>query len=196
MLNHTILELWRMIYQYQTIEYHIINMITQQHTEEDLSRAYVLAVGAKAGYSVEFTNGHDYGVDGSIKQITIINNRIKDSGFSYDFQLKASVHWTETESTINYKLDIDTYNYLCDRAKNNSNPIILIFLALPKLQSEWLNVSDEMLIMKKACYWKKVEGVQSENTSSKTITFQKEQLFDVENLQKLFDNITQGVCNE
>ncbi len=171
-------------------------MMTQQHTEEDLSRAYVLAVSAHAGYLVHFYDGHDYGVDGSINEVTSLNNHFHESGFSFDFQLKSSVKWKETEQSIDYDLDVDTYDYLCERAKNSSNPIILIFLALPESYTEWLHISDDQLIMKKACYWVKVDGIPSDNKSSKRVYFPKKQIFNVENLQLLFQELTTGDCNE
>lgn len=40
-------------------------MITPQHMEEDLSRAYVQAVAARAGVLLSMNGAaHDYGVDG------------------------------------------------------------------------------------------------------------------------------------
>lgn len=171
-------------------------MITQQHTEEDLSRAYVLAVSARAGYLVHFNEGHDYGVDGSINEVTRINNRFRESGFSCDFQLKSSIKWKESEQSIDYDLDVDTYDYLCERAKNNSNPIILILLALPESHTEWLNISDDQLVMKKACYWIKLDGLLTDNTSSKRVYFPKKQIFNVENLRLLFQELTIGAYNE
>jgi hypothetical protein len=40
-------------------------MITIQHTEEQLSRAYVTAVAGYAGINLMAERSHDYGVDGN-----------------------------------------------------------------------------------------------------------------------------------
>ncbi len=165
-------------------------MITQQHTEEDLSKAYVLAVGAKAGLIVRFTDGHDYTVDGSLHEVSILNGKRHESGFSFEFQLKASKNCIVKESSIAYDFDADTYNYLCERAKTkHTTPIILLLLVLPENEEEWLSISTDQLILKKACYWMKIDGKFTENSETKRISIPQEHLFDVSAVQTLISQI-------
>lgn len=156
-------------------------MITQQHTEEDLSKAYVMAVGAKAGLSVHFRDAHDYGVDGSLHQVSIVNGKRQESGYSFDFQLKASKRCSiDAASSLVYDLDADTYNFLCDRARENrATPIVLLLLALPEDEADWLSVSPERMIMKKACYWTKIDGKFTDNVATKRVAIPQGRLFDV-----------------
>ena len=165
-------------------------MITKQHTEEDLSKAYVLAVGAKAGLNVKFGEGHDYTVDGSLHEVSILNGKYHESGFSFDFQLKASKNCSIDETSIIYDFDADTYNYLCSRAQaKHTTPIVLLLLVLPQDESEWLSVSPEQMILKKACYWMKIEGNFTKNSTTQRIQIPQSQLFDVSAIQSLLNQI-------
>lgn len=165
-------------------------MITSQHIEEDLSKAYVLAVGAKAGLSVTFRDGHDYTVDGSLHEVSRVNGRYHESGLSFDFQLKASKKCSTKDTSIIYDFDAETYNYLCQRAENKyTTPIILLLLVLPEDESEWLSVSPEQMILKKACYWMKIDGNFTKNKETRRIEIPQKQLFDVSAIQSLIGQI-------
>lgn len=68
-------------------------MITLQHIEEGLSRAYVAAVVARAG-AILYTPQFDYGVDGTIARVQrIASGRYIEDGVKFDFQLKATTRW-------------------------------------------------------------------------------------------------------
>ena len=66
-------------------------MITEQHREEHLSRAYIQAVTAKAGHIFEPPTC-DYGVDGTVHHVENRDGRRDRSGFSIDIQAKATVN--------------------------------------------------------------------------------------------------------
>lgn len=169
-------------------------MITPQHTEEDLSKAYVMAVGAKAGLSVHFRDAHDYGVDGSLHEVSIVNNRRRESGVAIDFQLKASKQCSiDASSSLVYDLDAHTYNYLRERARESrATPIILLLLALPENEADWLSVSAEQMVMKKACYWTKIDGEFTDNVATKRIAIPQARLFDVAAARELMRQIKQN----
>lgn len=165
-------------------------MITTQHIEEDLSKAYVLAVGAKAGLNVKFTEGHDYTVDGSLHEVSSLNGKLHESGISFDFQLKASKNCSFDGASVVYDFDAETYNFLCSRANSkHTTPIILLLLVLPNDETEWLSVTTNQMILKKACYWMKIDGNFTENQSSKRILIPQEHLFDPSAAQSLIDQI-------
>lgn len=167
-------------------------MITKQHTEEDLSKAYVLAVGAKAGLSVKFTDGHDYTIDGSLNEVSVVRGRYHESGISLDFQLKACQNCIEEDDSIIYDFDADTYNYLCERAKTKyASPVILLLLALPKDENDWIVATPEQLILKRACYWMSFTSDFSQNTSTKRIKIPKKNLFNIAAAKSLIDTVKQ-----
>jgi hypothetical protein len=67
-------------------------MMTGQHIEEGLSRAYVMAVAARAGVNINWRE-FDYGVDGTFCRVSNRNGRLTEDGVALDYQLKASTRW-------------------------------------------------------------------------------------------------------
>lgn len=99
-------------------------MITTQHIEEDLSKAYVMAIGAKAGYSIEMDRPHDYTVDGTFHEIAIIENERSESGYSIDFQLKSCKNCVIEKDFIKYDFDAKTYNYFISRTYRKNSTLL------------------------------------------------------------------------
>ena len=120
-------------------------LITEQHTMEDLNRAYVLAVAARSGYTVDGLLGrtHDYKVDGTFRQVQSIAGKISETGYSLDFQLKASTNWSLEDSHITYDLEVDAYNFLIRRNGVAAIPCLLIVFCMPPERELWLELSEE-----------------------------------------------------
>ncbi len=144
-------------------------MITIQHVEEDLSRAYVQAVAARArlGLAVSIDDrSHDYGIDGTFHQVQYVNNKRRESGFKLDFQLKACKNVTFVNDMAKYDMEADTYNHLIHRDGNGGTPVILLLLALPQDEGDWLEFTEDELILRKCCYWARISGDPTTNTAS------------------------------
>jgi len=145
-------------------------MISEQHREEQLSRAYFDAVTAKAGHLFD-PSRLDYGVDGTLRQVEVHGTRRKTSGVMIDVQLKATKNWSFREDQVIYDLEAQTYNDLIDRFnKDHGTPLILVLLCLPKYESDWLITSPDQLILRHCCYWCQLSGEPTDNTSSRRIS--------------------------
>lgn len=153
------------------------SVITKNHRQEDLSRAYALAIGAAAGVLVSLGASHDYGVDGDFRAVARRGSRIVATGIGVDFQLKASIRWKKEAETIVYDLEADAYNDLVERTYGI--PLILILLCLPKTEAEWLVCSESRLLLRRACYWFEPAGVATGNSSTTRIRIPRTNLFDV-----------------
>jgi len=136
-------------------------MLTSEHRKEDLSRAYVQAVGAVAGVIVNINGrGHDYGVDGSFHEVTLLNGRRAESGVSLDFQLKATTRLEIYDDLVVFDLDSNTINTLAHRANRPcAKSAILIVLSMPLEPNEWLQLSERELVLKNCCYWSYVSSL-------------------------------------
>ncbi len=169
-------------------------MLTQEHQKEGLSRAYVQAVAAVAGINISVGNrSHDYGVDGAFHEVSFVNGKRVDSGFSLEFQLKSSSFLKDAGDSFKYALDADTHHCLVKRAsKLRATPAILILLALPELLKDWLELSEENLILRHCCYWVAPTWTPTNNTSSVTIDIPKKQTLTPEVLQELMKKISKG----
>ena len=136
----------------------------------------------------------DYGVDGTFHPIKQIGSSLCDSGFPLDFQLKATTNWQINGTEIIYRMSADAYNKLIDRDNNNrAIPQILILLCLPQNPSEWLEVNEDQLMLRKCCYWHRLRGQLTTNSSKVTVRIPRTQVLHVQSLLELLDQVTQGV---
>ena len=166
-------------------------MMTEEHCKEDLSRAFVQAIAAKAGMTVTIEGrGHDYGIDGQFHQISIFNGRYRETGINLDFQAKATTKFSLQEGYVRYALDASIYNMLSERShRSRATPTILIVLCLPQESKEWFNLSEKALILKNCCYWMRIKGELTSNTSTITVQIPKDQLLSPDSLIKLLNSI-------
>jgi hypothetical protein len=160
-------------------------MITQEHAQEALSRAYIHAVAAKAGVNYVLAKEFDYGFDGHFYPVKLRGARIVESGFSLSFQLKCSINWTANDESVSYALKSKNYNDLVTR-EPDAEAAILILMCLPEDPEEWVTISEDQIILRKCCYFAALEGepVANEN-STKTIQIPRQNLLTAANLTQV-----------
>ena len=179
-------------------------MLTTQHIQEDLSRAYIQAVAARAGVNLSLgAQAHDYGVDGVFHQVTIRTQtdgqgkprrRRLNSGFNLEFQCKASKDWHDEPDAIVYDLEVKAYNDLVQRsATRNATPLILILMCLPTDEADWLYLTEHQLLLRKCCYWHRLTGYETDNQESKRIRIPKVQMLDPMAVTTLLTQVEQGL---
>jgi hypothetical protein len=151
--------------------------LPESHTKETLSAAYVSAIVARAGQSLNITYQSDYGVDGIVHEIA----RDADSG-SYDptghlfqFQLKATVNCELRNDTVIYRMEPKAYNK-CVKW-NAPLPIILIVFHLPNDETEWSNLTENRLQLKHCGYWRFM-NVHEQVRSKKVVRIPRRHIFD------------------
>ena len=169
-------------------------MITTQHIEEDLSRAYVQAIAAKAGLNLSIRDRqHDYGIDGTFRQVSYSGGTREESGFILDFQLKASINAVIGSDYIKYDLDSKAYNSFLERAqKKHTSQVILILLVLPKDREDWMALTEEQLVLKRCCYWTTIQGGATSNAQSKRISIPRSNLLTPEKVMVLMQALENG----
>lgn len=143
-------------------------MLTEAHTQECLSLAYVHAVTGRAGVNLFVGGRHDYGVDGTFKPVVNVNGRRVESGHPVDFQLKASINWRHDGDAVVYDLEAKTYNDMVGRLPT-AIPLILLLLCLPKDGEIWLEGTESELVLRHCCYWMKISGDSTDNSATKRI---------------------------
>ena len=146
--------------------------MTSQNIESELSYAYLHAVCSKAGISCKPGDRHDdgAGVDAEINYRGPLKHP-----YLRDVQLNVQLKATTNQPVIiergfSYFLQ-GTTRY--DKLRTNDSPIykILVVLFLPENSDEWLNCSEEELILKKAAYWVNLYGAPSVDTTSGTTIY-------------------------
>jgi Domain of unknown function (DUF4365) len=166
-------------------------VITEQHIEEGLSRACVQAIAAKSGLIISRTE-LDYGIDGTFSEVSIINERRCQSGFSLHYQLKASIKWQQKEDKIIYSLEAKTYNDLIEMGANGAVPCILILLTLPKNREQWLECVETRVTIGGGCYWYYPTGSRTPNEVGKTIYIPQQNLLTPESAIALLNKVKTG----
>jgi len=164
---------------------------------ESLSRAYVQAIAGMAGLNLKLEQNRqefDYGVDGTFHPITRIGKGLVISGFPLDFQLKATTNWKYNGTDVIYSLTAQAYDKLVDRNNNKrAVPQILILLCLPTDPKAWLENNEDQLTLKKCCYWERLVGRLTENSTSVTVKIPRVQQLNVQSLLQLLEKVKLGV---
>jgi hypothetical protein len=158
-------------------------LITESHTQECLSLAFVHALTGVAGVNLQVGRRHDYGIDGSFRPVSAGSRHI-ETGFPVDFQLKSTINWEYADDHVIYDLEAKTFNNLVGRDPNGV-PCILILLCLPKATTDWLVGSETEMVLRNCCYWVQLSGTATENTSTKRIRIPRKNLLSVDGIREI-----------
>jgi hypothetical protein len=159
-------------------------LLTSPDREEALSRAYVAAVTAGAGYTTALMDFDRDGVDIQIRAGGSMRP-------SLDIQLKATINLGErTNAVFHFPLKRRNYDLLREQTMT---PRILVVLDLPRDEADWLSVTQDQLVMRRCGYWVSLAGAkETENKESVTILVQAANRFDVDSLRALMEQARTG----
>jgi hypothetical protein len=164
-------------------------MMTRNHRQEVLCRAYVQAVAALAGVGTG-NYAFDYGVDMALRVIHQHNNLHQDARVQLDLQLRSTTRANVTDTQVSYDLDVRTYEYLRQRSPIHC---ILVLLVLPEDEAQWLSQSVEELTIRDCAYWVSLEDAEPTTaTSSIRIPLPRTQVFSVQAVRAIMDRLIQG----
>ena len=160
------------------------HLLDPNDIEEGLSRAYVKAIAAHAGYQTAESDFDKTGIDLTIEAGGKMRPKI-------DVQLKASyAHQPESDGSIKYPLKRRNYDLLIEATQT---PRMLVFLCLPTEQKDWLEVTTASLILRKCAFWMSLKGLPAtQNASTVTITIPAQNVFNVESLRDLMEKSRSG----
>ena len=160
-------------------------LISKTDREEALSRAYLAAVAAGAGYT---TAVRDFDRDGVAVQIQAGGSMRP----ALDVQLKATINLgVATAGFFRFVLKRRNYDLL---RVQTMLPRILVVLSLPESEADWLSVTAEELVIRRCAYWAALAGApDSDNSDSVTISIHDDNRFDVDGLKGLMELARTGV---
>lgn len=164
-------------------------MLQRNDRQEEISRAYVHAVAAHAGYLCEDTR-RDYGIDIRVRSARRIGRRIQEYGCGVDIQVKSTTRPDRTETTLRYDLDVGNYNALVQR---RGTPAILVVYCMPTHEFRWLRVRRQYWFLENCGYWVSLDGLPaSSNPTKKRVELPLANMFDSDALK----GIIRGICDE
>lgn len=156
--------------------------------KEEFSRAFVLAIAAKAGCTHSTPSQDCDSVDLRLEMSGIKNSLLQSAGI--DIQLKCTAQNLESKGSLNFALPIKNYNDLRARVMT---PRILVVVRVPEKTEDWLLQDEEKLCLFKCAYWYSLEGLpDSTNTESVTIHIPLTQIFNAEFLESAMLKIANG----
>ena len=159
-------------------------LLSENDRKEALSRAYVAAVAAGAGYVVA---QQDFDRDG-------IDLQVRSGGAmrpTLDIQLKATANLTlGGNNSFRYPLKRRNFDLLRGASMV---PRILVVLDLPEDEDSWIKISVDQLVLRRCAYWAWLrDEPDAANNESVTISISRTNLFDVEGLRSLMRQANAG----
>lgn len=102
--------------------------------------------------------------------------------------------WTGDDcsgSVIRYPLKRKNYDDL--RVTNLVTPRVLILVTLPEKIEEWLDLSPDMLALRRCAYWVSLAGaLATENETTVRVSVPRQSVLTVEELRRLMQRINDG----
>lgn len=164
-----------------------MNLNTQK---EDFSYAYVYAVTAAAGYSLQAATRRldDSGIDATIT----VPGKLKSKRLPrFDVQIKSTSQDVLREESIKYRLNVKNYEELS--YDDPYVPQILIVVLVPFDTNEWLLQSEESLCLKCCGYWLSLRGQPPVvNQTTITVEIPRQNLFSTDALKTIMERIAAG----
>jgi hypothetical protein len=162
--------------------------ISKKKQQEQFSIAYIRAIAAAAGYSVEET-----GVDEDSIDCNIIQRGNEDT---YPFteilrvQLKCTYAHKPNEQFLTYPLSLKNYN---DLRRKCMIPRILIVLHVPENFENWIQQNDNSITLNHLGYWTSIKGLpETENSDTVSIKIPTIQKLTAESLRNLMNKLANG----
>ncbi len=165
-------------------------MLTRNHRQEALSRAYVQAVAACCGMSSS-TPLPDYGIDLSLHDILLVSGRRVESGCKLDVQAKCTTRASVQRDHVRHDLEVASYNALS--LVTAGCPRILVVLVLPAKEADWCSQTEQELVVRHCAYWLSLRGREpTTNRKSVRVLLPRSNVFSIKALKGIMERLKQG----
>ena len=158
-------------------------ILSDNQRKAELSHAFVAALAAKAGYTVQ--RGPEPDVD-SIDVTIRCGSPNRDA---MDIQLKATTKAHRSPDGLHFRLKRKNYNDLVGR---RAVPLVLVVLELPVEESRWLECTPERMIMRRCGWWLSLAGGNPLDTGSRTVVIPRTHRIGESGLAPLFTHLREA----
>ena len=170
-----------------------MSALSEPNIESELSYAYMHAIASRAGMSCVVSGRHEdnSGLDARLMAWGPFEGGGYLTEVTLYVQLKATIiPPVDNERTLSYFLHgVERYNKL--RMETRSTPLILVVLFLPQNAADWLEHSEEELVLRRCAYWTSLCGApETANANGQTIHIPKANLFNAEGLIALMTRLS------
>jgi hypothetical protein len=144
-------------------------MLTRNQIESELSLAYLQAVAAVKTFAVDVPHVDSDSIDAVISGKGLIDETSIRHSPRIEIQLKASINANPNDDgNIPFDLTLKNYNDLRAEALL---PRLLVLLALPRAECDWLIHSPDNLIIQNCCYYLNLKGLPPSTNEKKQRVF-------------------------
>lgn len=161
--------------------------------KEELSFAYISALCAIAGISLDRQFHDDDSTDATLKKLVTLSDGQRFQSI-LRIQLKSTsspLKYRDNKDSVAYTLKTKNYN---DLRTLSTTPIVLALLILPENEDEWLIWTQEDLMLKGRMYWKSFkDSPEIENINNITISIPKANYLNADTLLELLQNAAEGL---
>ena len=159
-------------------------LLTPMDRAEAISRVYVRAVAARAGYVTAECDFDRDGVDLQIRAGGAMRPAV-------DLQLKATVNLgNSADGHCRFVLKRRNYDLLCEETLI---PRLLVVLELPSDEDRWITITADELILRRRAYWLNLKGYEkTDNRSTVTVPIPVTNVFDVDSMRSLMEQSRRG----
>lgn len=164
--------------------------MTLNTQKEDFSYAYVYAVAATVGYSLQAATRRldDSGIDATITVPGKVNTKRLPR---FDVQIKSTSQNVKGKESIKFRLSAKNYEELS--YDNPFVPQILIVVLVPENANDWLSQTEESLCMKHCGYWLSLRGQPPiANQTTITVEIPRQNIFNPESLKTIMEQFAAG----
>jgi len=166
-------------------------MLSANDVKEQLSVAYVQAVAARAGFSVERVLVDRDSVDLKVCGRGWMGGGATLSSPELGIQLKATsrpVDLAGGTERFSFALSRKNYN---DLVRATLVPRILVVVVMPESEAEWLTLTPEALTLRRCAYWKSLRGAApTENGTGQAVHLSRARSFTHESLRELLGKVS------
>lgn len=168
----------------------VLGLLTRNHRQEALCRAYIQVIAARCGMSWSVPNP-DYGIDLTLNDVIDRGGVRAESGYKLDVQAKSATRAGWTATHLRYDIDVRSYETLRDPTPGTSR--ILVVLALPEDESLWSAQTEDELIVRHCAYWLSLRGEgPTSNRRSLRLLIPRGNRFSVEALRGMMERVKAG----
>lgn len=158
---------------------------------EDMSEAYLRALCAANGYSIDRVSHDNDGVDVTVKCKGKVDNDSTYYSPSLDIQLKSSFSKIveHEDGSITYPLEVKNYKSLID--SHRMIPLILVVFQMYSDENLWVEQTSDWLKITKCAYWISLKGQpDTNNTSTINIEIPAQNLLTKDSLKGIMSRIS------
>jgi len=158
-----------------------IKMLSENDRKAELSFAWVAALAANEGFTVQ------RGPSPDVASVDVTIRTGSPDHRAIDVQLKATSRPSKQPDGLHFRLKRKNHDDLA--AGKRSLPLVLVVLELPRDESVWLQCSSEGMILRKCGWWLSLAGREPLDSETTTVVLPRSQRFDESGLTPLFERV-------